>query len=242
MTHSPALRIAAFMSHPIQYFTPLWQELSTRPGISLRVHYFSRQGLEHSLDAGFGRSFAWDIDLRAGHDHRFLPRRWPTRDPLDHTPRALNADHPELSPWAVRIDQAIAAREKRARAVRAATARVHASFDADDFESAIRYAVEALQIDSTQPDLQELKDNAIARLSEKRRREEEERTAREQKALELQAREVLAREEERRREESKRRMDEVERTLATLAAEQGVSVSDFIRETFDKKTDERGTS
>jgi glycosyltransferase involved in cell wall biosynthesis len=91
MPAPPTLRVAAFISHPIQYFTPLWKELSARPGISLRVHYFSRQGLEHSLDAGFGTSFAWDIDLRAGHDHRFLPRQWPTRDPIDHTPRALNA-------------------------------------------------------------------------------------------------------------------------------------------------------
>jgi glycosyltransferase involved in cell wall biosynthesis len=85
------LRIAAFISHPIQYFTPLWQELSARPGVELCVYYFSRHGLVHSQDPGFGRAFAWDIDLLAGHAHRFLPRRWPTRDPLDPSPRALNA-------------------------------------------------------------------------------------------------------------------------------------------------------
>lgn len=84
------LRIAAFVSHPIQYLTPLWQELSQRRGVDLTVFYFSRQGLVPSTDPGFGVSFAWDIDLLAGHRHEFLPRRWPTRDPLDYEAWALN--------------------------------------------------------------------------------------------------------------------------------------------------------
>jgi glycosyltransferase involved in cell wall biosynthesis len=85
------MKIAAFLSHPIQYFTPLWQELSRRPGVELTVYYFSRQGLDHSHDPGFGVSFAWDIDLLAGHHSEFLPRRWPTVDARDSRPRALNA-------------------------------------------------------------------------------------------------------------------------------------------------------
>jgi glycosyltransferase involved in cell wall biosynthesis len=90
MSESPNVRIAVFFSHPIQYFTPLWQELSRRPGVTLRVYYFSREGLEHSRDAGFGVSFAWDIDLLAGYDSRFLPRQWPTRDLHDSGLLALN--------------------------------------------------------------------------------------------------------------------------------------------------------
>jgi glycosyltransferase involved in cell wall biosynthesis len=84
------VRIAAFISHPIQYFTPLWQELSSRPGVELEVFYFARQGLDATLDPGFGVRFAWNIDLLAGHKHEFLPRQWPTRDPADYRPRALN--------------------------------------------------------------------------------------------------------------------------------------------------------
>lgn len=91
MSAACPLRIAAFISHPIQYFSPLWRELAARPDVELRVHYFSRHGLEHSIDPGFGHAFAWDIDLLGGHDHRFLPRRWPTEDPLDPGARALNA-------------------------------------------------------------------------------------------------------------------------------------------------------
>ncbi|HKP62005.1 MAG TPA: glycosyltransferase family 4 protein [Polyangiales bacterium] len=88
---SERLRIAAFISHPIQYFAPLWRELGSRPGVQLRVFYFSRSGLEASNDAGFGTSFAWDIDLLGGYESEFLPRQWPTRDPLDPTPLAVNS-------------------------------------------------------------------------------------------------------------------------------------------------------
>ena len=88
---SERLRIAAFISHPIQYFAPLWRELASRPGVQLRVYYFSRMGLEAANDADFGTSFAWDIDLLGGYESEFLPRQWPTRNPLHHTPRALNS-------------------------------------------------------------------------------------------------------------------------------------------------------
>lgn len=86
------MRIAVFNSHPIQYFTPLYQELSRRPGVVLQVFYFSRHGLDLTRDTDFGVSFAWDIDLLAGHQSRFLPRAWPTRDPHDASPRALNRE------------------------------------------------------------------------------------------------------------------------------------------------------
>ena len=84
------MRIAAFTSHPIQYRTPLWQELSRRPGVELTVFYFAKQGLVPAVDPGVGVAFAWDIDLLAGHEHVFLPRRWPTQDPLDYGRWALN--------------------------------------------------------------------------------------------------------------------------------------------------------
>jgi len=85
------MRIAAFLSHPIQHFTPLWQELSKRPGVELKVFYFSERGLKPSKPSDFG-VFAWDIDLLAGHDYQFLPRQWPTKDPLDYSWRSLNRD------------------------------------------------------------------------------------------------------------------------------------------------------
>ncbi len=84
------MRIAAFLSHPIQHFTPLWQELSKRSGVELKVFYYSEQGLKPSDDPGFGVKFAWDVDLLAGHNYEFLPRQWPTKDPLDYSWKGLN--------------------------------------------------------------------------------------------------------------------------------------------------------
>ena len=84
------MRIAVFLSHPIQHFSPLWQELSSRPGIELRVFYYSRQGIEKGMDREFGVEKVWDVDLLSGYEHEFLPRQWPTRDPLDCTGKALN--------------------------------------------------------------------------------------------------------------------------------------------------------
>ena len=85
------MRIAAFISHPIQYFAPLWREIARRPGVRLKVFYFSRQGLQLSFDPGFGKAMAWDIDLLGGYECDFLPRQWPTQDPLDFTGTGLNA-------------------------------------------------------------------------------------------------------------------------------------------------------
>ncbi len=85
------MRIAAFISHPIQYFTPLWQQLSVTPDVHLTVFYYSRQGLDASFDPGFDKTMAWDMDLLAGHAFEFLPRQWPTRDPLDYSATGLNS-------------------------------------------------------------------------------------------------------------------------------------------------------
>ena len=79
------------MSHPIQHFCPLWQNLARRPGVELRVFYYSRHGVEGSLDQEFGIKVTWDVDLLTGYMHEFLPRRWPTSDPLDCTGKALNS-------------------------------------------------------------------------------------------------------------------------------------------------------
>lgn len=84
------MRIAAFMSHPIQHFAPLWRAVTARGDVTLKVFYFSRAAVEPTHDPEFGKLLAWDVDLLAGYDHEFLPRRWPTRDPTDCTWKGLN--------------------------------------------------------------------------------------------------------------------------------------------------------
>jgi glycosyltransferase involved in cell wall biosynthesis len=46
-------RLGIFVSHPIQYFAPLWRCLAARPGLSVRVHFFSDHGVRGGQDAGF---------------------------------------------------------------------------------------------------------------------------------------------------------------------------------------------
>ena len=66
----PRLGVVAF--GPIQYHTPLFQLLTKRGNVALDVLFLSDNGLQLSLDPGFGLPVAWDIDLLSGYEHRFL--------------------------------------------------------------------------------------------------------------------------------------------------------------------------
>jgi len=72
---SERLRLAVVVSHPIQYFSPLYAELARRADVDLTVYYGERWGLDASLDAGFGREVRWDVPLLKGYASRFLPNR-----------------------------------------------------------------------------------------------------------------------------------------------------------------------
>lgn len=67
------LRLAALISHPIQYFAPLYRLLAARPDVDLTVYFCSRQGAERFVDPGFGQRVAWDIPLLDGYRHHVLP-------------------------------------------------------------------------------------------------------------------------------------------------------------------------
>lgn len=63
--------LAIVTSHPIQYQAPLWRAL-TAAGVPLRVWFLTNHGVEKLHDAGFGQSFAWDVDLLSGYSSEFL--------------------------------------------------------------------------------------------------------------------------------------------------------------------------
>lgn len=67
------VRVAHLVSHPIQYFAPLYRELSRRPEIDLTVYFYSDATARAFVDAGFGRAVTWDTPLLEGYAHRFLP-------------------------------------------------------------------------------------------------------------------------------------------------------------------------
>jgi glycosyltransferase involved in cell wall biosynthesis len=69
------MRLAVLVSHPIQYFVPLFRHIAEREGVDLRVFYETRVGIEPYRDDGFGRIVQWDIPLLEGYSHTFLSSR-----------------------------------------------------------------------------------------------------------------------------------------------------------------------
>jgi glycosyltransferase involved in cell wall biosynthesis len=67
------MRLAALVSHPVQYFAPLFRKVATDPAVDLTVYYCSANGARRYFDVDFGKSIAWDIPLLDGYECRFLP-------------------------------------------------------------------------------------------------------------------------------------------------------------------------
>ncbi|MCW8896629.1 MAG: glycosyltransferase family 4 protein [Flavobacteriales bacterium] len=64
-------KVAYFLSHPIQYQTPLLQKLNTLENIDLQVIYFTDHTIG-GLDRQFGINVTWDIPLLNGYNYIFL--------------------------------------------------------------------------------------------------------------------------------------------------------------------------
>ena len=64
------MRLAILVSHPIQYYAPLFRELARR--IDLQVFYAHRATPAQQAQAGFGTTFDWDVDLFDGYRYVFL--------------------------------------------------------------------------------------------------------------------------------------------------------------------------
>ncbi len=67
------VRVAHLVSHPIQYFAPLYRELAGRAEIDLTVYFYSDATAREFRDAGFGRTLTWDRPLLEGYRYRLLP-------------------------------------------------------------------------------------------------------------------------------------------------------------------------
>lgn len=66
------INLTALMSHPVQYYSPIFREIDNRASIDLKVYYFDDHGVKEKYDEGFGRDIKWDIPLLEGHDYEFL--------------------------------------------------------------------------------------------------------------------------------------------------------------------------
>jgi glycosyltransferase involved in cell wall biosynthesis len=74
------LRLAYFVSHPIQYQAPLLRRIALEPDIDLKVLFSSDISVRGHVDPGFGVPVKWDVPLLAGYRHEFLPRTRNTGD------------------------------------------------------------------------------------------------------------------------------------------------------------------
>jgi glycosyltransferase involved in cell wall biosynthesis len=70
ITDNNQAELIYFLSHPIQYFSPLLKELDKATGIE--VYYFSDASLKAGVDSGFGKKISWDIPLLEGYKYTFL--------------------------------------------------------------------------------------------------------------------------------------------------------------------------
>ena len=66
-------RVAHLVSHPVQYYAPLYRELARREAIDLTVFFYSAATIAAYHDPGFGRTVRWDRELLDGYRARFCP-------------------------------------------------------------------------------------------------------------------------------------------------------------------------
>ena len=72
------MRVAVLVSHPIQYYAPLYQRLARELEV-FEVFFCTRFGVQPSLDREFGQVLQFDVPLLQGYGHQFLPSL--ARDP-----------------------------------------------------------------------------------------------------------------------------------------------------------------
>jgi len=65
-------KLAIIITHPIQYYSPLFKLLCERNKIQIKVFYTWEQSKEKVFDAKFGREIKWDIPLLEGYDYTFV--------------------------------------------------------------------------------------------------------------------------------------------------------------------------
>jgi glycosyltransferase involved in cell wall biosynthesis len=68
------MRLAIVSTHPIQYYSPIFQALTRSRQLEPRVFYTWSQAAQAPIhDPDFGRLITWDIPLLEGYEHEFVP-------------------------------------------------------------------------------------------------------------------------------------------------------------------------
>lgn len=69
-THKP--RLVVLVTHPIQYYAPVYRCIAAHGAIDIRVIYLSDAGAAAHVDPGFGRTVQWDVPLLEGYPYEVL--------------------------------------------------------------------------------------------------------------------------------------------------------------------------
>lgn len=65
-------KVYIVVTHPIQYFVPLYQEMAKDADLDLHVMFCSDETIKGSSDEHFGIEVKWDIPLLEGYNFKFL--------------------------------------------------------------------------------------------------------------------------------------------------------------------------
>jgi len=83
-------RLAIIVSHPVQYYAPLYQRLARRTDLEIKVFFTWHAGQAAVEDHEFKTPVAWDIPLTEGYEFELVPnisskpgtdRFWGLRNP-----------------------------------------------------------------------------------------------------------------------------------------------------------------
>lgn len=66
------IKVRYFLTHPIQYFSPLLRRLAGYRGLELEVIYLSDSGARNYFDPGFSQELAWDVSPLEGYKYQIL--------------------------------------------------------------------------------------------------------------------------------------------------------------------------
>ncbi|MFD0765423.1 glycosyltransferase family 4 protein [Mucilaginibacter lutimaris] len=85
-------KLAIIITHPIQYYAPVFKLLQERQNILINVFYTWGEAAQHKFDPGFGKNISWDIPLLDGYPYEWVHNI--ASDPGSH--HAKGIDNPGL--------------------------------------------------------------------------------------------------------------------------------------------------
>ncbi|MBG1260298.1 glycosyltransferase family 4 protein [Nostoc commune] len=66
------IKLAILVTHPVQYFAPVFRELAQQQDLQVKVFFGCNHGVIPSEDPNFGVVFKWDCQPTAGFEHEFI--------------------------------------------------------------------------------------------------------------------------------------------------------------------------